>query len=421
MNVSINVDCPEVDEAAGDVLMTLPEDFIEQHAGTFATAITDTGWTLEDARWYHDLRDLATGTPTAVDRPWKALEHAVRATMTGAERAAALQALGTFRTVLAGVREDDAWAFSDLSDDFDTSAPSYAPGPLADRVVYAEGLTTFVGHGGCGKSTIAQAIALDAIRAGVFVVHLDWEQGQRAVLRKYVQLGATMAELKGNLGYVWQPGAVTIDRLRQLVDGRPALVLVDSFSKAAAAAGLSGTDWQGHGTFANNLNAFGVEMGCPVVLIDHRAKRDGKGTRWADGAHGKYDAASAQWNVDVSRRFDERTPGEVVMTRVKARHGGLDTHARIALGGDGLDRIRLRRVAKGDAPALKVERDVIAFLRAAGGPLTMTSIEKADGVEGKATVIREAVKRLAADEDSPVCEVRGSRYPRYALRDGSNG
>ena len=409
---------PEVDEAAWDVLMALPEHFIEQHATVFAAAILDAGWTLDEARFYSELADLVGEPPAAVDRPWRALENSTRAVVGRAERDAAVQAIHNLRRVLAAAREEDAWTFSDLSDDLDASVPGYAPGALAERIVYGEGLTTFVGHGGCGKSTIAQAIALDAMRAGLFVVHLDWEQGQRAALRKYAQLGAGMDELRGNLGYLWQAGALTIDRLRQLADGRDALVLVDSFSKAATAAGLSGTDWQGHGALANDLNAFGVEMCCPVVLIDHRAKRDGKGTRWADGAHGKYDAASAQWNVDVARRFDERTLGEVVLTNVKARHGALDTHARIALGGDGLDRIRLRRVAKGDAPALKVERDVIAFLRAAAGPLTMTAIER-DGHCGKATAVREAVKRLAADDDSPVCEVPGSRHPRYALRDGS--
>ncbi len=278
--------------------------------------------------------------------------------------------------------------------------------------MYSSGLTTFVGHGDTGKSTIGQAVALDAIRDGRFVVHLDWEQGQADVVRKYLQLGAGMEELRGSLGLPESPGAITLDRLRRLApQGREMFALVDSFAKAAAAAGLSGTDWAGHGTLASDLNTFGIEHDCPVLLIDHLAKAGTGTTTHASGSHEKFDAAYAQWDVSVAQRFDEATAGEVVLTNAKARRGGLDDQVRYALGGDGHERINVRRVQKGEASAFKVDREILAFLREATEPQTKAVI--GDKVPGNDHKVREGLDRLVAS--GHVRAVKGKRWARYEV------
>lgn len=405
----------EIDAAAENALSSfLSSDGLTARAGSLLRAAIDSAQLdRPEGATYSGLEWIEEHERSADPKPWQAL-RALVAHLPRAEQDDARSNLRILEALLTQANEDAGFAFDDLTNLEDGSLTfSYAPGPLAGRIVLGDGLTTFAGHGGSGKSTLAQALALDAMRAGRFVIHLDWEQGKARTARKYRQLGATDADL-GMLGYLWQPGEVTIDRLHSLAAGRrDVFVLVDSFSKAASAAGLSGTDWAGHGDFASMLNAFGAETGSPVLLLDHLAKSEGKGARWADGAHGKYDAARGQWTVSVERPFRDDRLGGILLTCTKDNDSALDTHARFALGGDGPNRIELRRVGAGDVPRLKIERDVIAFLGSQEEPQTLGDIEKA--VTGKARVVTALVKALAKDEDAPVIVVKVGRYEKYTV------
>jgi hypothetical protein len=119
--------------------------------------------------------------------------------------------------------------------------------------------------------------------------------------------------------------------------------------------------------------------------------------------------------VSVERKFRADKLGGLLLTNTKDRDSSLETHARYALGGDGPGRINFRRVDSGDVPALKTERDVIAFLRDAGEPQSQTAVENA--VTGKAIPIREALRRLAEDDGSPVVAVGSVARPKYEIRD----
>lgn len=391
-------------------------DIYDHDAAVLAAALIDAGWTLEAAaRWLPDFaiwsereRPSITAAANKITAPWERLGE-----VGGRAAAEARQALEEAAPTVA--EDSGDWTASDF-DAVDLEAPvSFVPGPLADRVIFAEGLTTFAGEGDTFKSTIAQAVALDAVRAGVFVVHIDYEQGPKLTARKYARLGATGEERQVLAsGHFWQPGAITPAKLATVINGREALVIIDSFSKAADAAGLGSTDWPAHGAFANDLNAFGVEHECAVLLIDHQAND----TKYADGAKGKFYAASAQWRVQVParKRPTEHVPGEATLTKTKhGREGGLDTHARYGLGGDGLDKIRVRRLDAGDATPLAKDLQIIEFLRAhhedGGDPLPLDRIAHKDAVKGRATEVRNAVKRLAADPQGPVLETDG----RYAF------
>lgn len=381
-------------------------------APVFAAALIDAGWALEAAEawlpdfapWTERERPALIAAAGKVVRPWQRLSVA------GGPGDAASRARRALEVAAPQAKGDD-WTPSGF-DGLDLEAPvAFAPGALADRVVYAEGLTTLAGEGDSFKSTIAQAVALDAIRAGMFVLHADYEQGANVTAKKYKRLGATEEEVRAlGAGYFSHPGAITPARLAAIIDGRNALVIVDSFAKAASAAGLGPTDWAAHGDFANALNAFGIEHGCAVVLIDHQAGD----TKYADGARSKFNAASAQWRVQVpaGKRPTEHQRGEVTLTRVKhGREGGLDTHVRYALGGDGLDKIRVQRLDKGDPTALGRDLQIIEFLRehheAGGDPLPLDRIAHKDAVRGRSQDVRKAVKRLAEDPQAPVREIDG--------------
>ncbi len=243
-------------------------------------------------------------------------------------------------------------------------------------------------------------------------MHLDWEQGPHRTLRKYAQLGANAGDLApDSMTYLWRPGEITPERLHGWTEQHgPVLVVVDSFAKAIAAAGIGEQAWGAHGAFVSMLNAYAVDRDCPVLLIDHKGRDSGN---LASGAASKFDAARAQWSVKATRPFDADRLGEITLTCEKDSDSVLDSTVRYALGGDGPDRIDLRRVAKGAVPLQRLDRDIIEYLRSQQRSQSMSEIVAA--VKGDDKAIRAAVKRLAADELSEVREVPGDRHPRYEV------
>jgi hypothetical protein len=402
----------QIDQAAGVVLDYIAgiDDVERTVYPLFVTAFREAGYRPEDLAAYAECSILLDADEAVSVKPWQKIVALVRSGIDEpTARRQAVEAVSALRDVLTAAGETRGWTVTAL-DAVEIVPVTYAPGDLAQGVVYASGLTTLAGHGESGKSTLAQAIALDALRAGTAVIHLDYEQGPERVKRKYAQLGATPEEQR-RVRYVWRPEAITADRLTDLAAGDDALVLVDSFSKASTAAGLSGTDWQGHGDLADMLNAWGVDNGDPVLLIDHL---NGSGTRTekhAAGSTQKYNAAAAQWTLSVSKKFNERRRGEVVMVNVKARDGQLDDEVRIAVGGDGPDVVRVERVAAGQTSTDDAEARVLAFLGSQDKPVTKEAIR--EGAAMKKARNDEAVERLLAT--GLIAEVPGGRYPRYKL------
>ncbi len=370
-----------------------------------AAGVRAAGYGPDDLTGYPSALELLEQPPAVSARPWRQAVSMARDV--GREAVEAVEAL---HDVLTAVEEARGWAFEDVT----AVAPyaiEFAPGKLAEGVIPDAGVTGLIGHGGMGKSTFAQAVAVDALRAGRTVVHLDWEQGRDIAIAKYRQLDATDEDLS-RLRYVWTPSRITRERLHAAADGDDVLVLVDSFAKAAAAAGLSGTDWAGHGALVNELNAFGVEYGAPVLLIDHLNREGTRSTKMADGSHGKYDSASASWTLTATKKFGPSVRGEILLVNGKAvRVGELEDEVRYGIGGDGVDRVRIERAAAGQVQADAIEERILSFLGDQDEPASKTAI--AEGVRGKAIDIRSAVDRLEAA--GKLLALEGSRGSLYSV------
>lgn len=389
-----------IDEAATGLSMVLPDAWVDDDRhpawGLLSAAVRLDG-DASELRVHEDLAWLVEPAPAVVARPWRDLEDAIRDALDGQERKRAVRAVQNLRAALREGAEDAAFEFADLAGLNNTPTPAkYAPGPLAHRVVSGNGLTTLAGKGDSGKSWLAQGFALDAMRAGYFTVHLDWEQGGpdartgdpgRAISR-YLKLGSSIDEMHGMLGFKWRPGALSVERLHDLAgDYENVFVLVDSFAKAAAAAGIGSTDWAAHGEFVSMLNAFAVDRDCPLVLIDHKGRDSGS---LAGGAASKFDAATAQWSV-ATKGFSATKRGAIDLTNDKDRDSAFDAKASYGTGGRGEDRNDLERVGTAaEVASSEVARSIREALRDA--PLSGKALEQAVG--GKATRVREERDRM---------------------------
>lgn len=420
----LNLDGDAIEEAADDLLVAFSaaedrrEGFISDHAAVVVAALADAGWSVSDVLAFGEHSELAGLLPESqrgreqaeakartIANPWhllrrdllSALQPRANQARLDEERdlAAAEKALDALpRTLRASAPRSAAArapeAFADLGP---VAAAKTLPGDLGS-MIYAEGATVWFGEPEHGKSLAAQAAAVEAMRAGMRVVHLDGEQGTQDAGPVYAALGVDPAELTslGLLHYEYDD-ALNFDGA-YLAGLAPSLVIVDSFARLAAARGITDAQYAAQGNLMNELQAFGLRNACAVLVIDHTTKSPGKGDRYAVGGGSKLGAARGQYFVKRERKFTPDKAGVVSFTNVKGRRPGLPSWLRLEVGGEGYEKISFRPSLDKSVPADRIELDVHEFVRAQAVPLSRNKIRQA--ITGKNDVIDAATDRLVA-------------------------
>ncbi|WP_261565453.1 AAA family ATPase [Frankia gtarii] len=215
------------------------------------------------------------------------------------------------------------------------------PVRICDGLLYLGHLHQLIGAPEAGKSTVGAAWVLDELRGDGRVVWLDEEAGPEQMVEKLLALGATPGMLApARLAYVPFPGrtwgapdVAALDDLMTAV--RPTLVVVDSVSAFASAAGLNDSDNTDTSRIYKTVYLrMARQHGAAVVVLDHLTKSD-EGGRFARGAGSKLGLVDVSWRLDVVKPFDRANDGLLKLTIGKDRRGYLHRahEVRVTTGG----------------------------------------------------------------------------------------
>jgi hypothetical protein len=279
----------------------------------------------------------------------------------------------------------------------------YMPGELSHRMVYAIGVTGFSGHPKSMKTTLVCRLVLDAMRRGLHVVYLDWENGEDETARRFAALGAEDTILSERLIYLPFPGPPIWTEVAAVWDEFPnAVGIWDSTRGILRSLGLNEDKAAETGRFMDAVTSFALESKSPHMLIDHVTKTTTEHTGYSRGSGDKLAAVQAQWYVKCPNEITETDPGEIEVVRWAARSGYLNRRHRFAVG-DGQGGLPFRRLDASQSPQARQERAIIGYLKGSDEPLSINKISEA--VEGRDSDIGDLVKALAQDDERPVREV----------------
>lgn len=199
-------------------------------------------------------------------------------------------------------------------------------------VLYREGLTWLSGEPESGKSFLALAWALDAVKKGESVIWLDEEAGPRDTLSKLTALGASSSDLDGRFLYLSPLGrdlSRTAGQFIALVKASDCrLVVLDS---AAAVLANAGVDEDKNSQVTSLVNQailpISKELGIATIVIDHKSKSNVK-SRYSRGASAKLGIVDLALNVEATRPFSRGNSGTIRLTVMKDRWGDFGRDAQ---------------------------------------------------------------------------------------------
>lgn len=196
------------------------------------------------------------------------------------------------------------------------------------RLGYTRATQAIVGPSEVGKTLAMVAMAIDELRAGGSVLHLDTDDnGADSTFALYLSFGADPAVLSDPKRFRYST-VRTADGARRFVadaaEWKPSMAILDAVAPFLALFGYdpnSNSDYRAwHAEIPQRLSAAGAS----VWQIDHLNRADGDSARHAGGAGQKLAAISGvQYNVSVLEPFVPGQGGASVLKIAKDRPGGV--------------------------------------------------------------------------------------------------
>ncbi len=279
------------------------------------------------------------------------------------------------------------------------------PGWIVDRFIGSVGATSLVGFGETGKSMLALAAALTVcsgdnvwlgLDAGLIgpVLFLDWEAGQEQHAWRLHQLCQGVRRDCPD-GILYRREGLPLARsvtavARHVAHNNAALLIVDSVMLARG-----GDAFGAESTVA--LYAALGQIGCPTLLVDHRAKHSqDSGDQGPYGSVANLNSARLVWGA---RTVGVTDGADIRLRRVKANyHGRLEDHAWQLRFGNQNQSARFNRVdAAGVLPGgeATLQDRIVGALQAAGYQ-GLTAREAAAQAGGSEAVVRATLSKLKA-------------------------
>lgn len=196
---------------------------------------------------------------------------------------------------------------------------------------YAGQVNVLFGDPESGKTLVAQAAVVEALRDGRRVLFVDIDHnGPQATVHRLLAMGAPRDALADPTRFRYvepedKPHLVAV--VADSADWRPAVAVVDSIGELLPLMNLSSNSPDDF-TIANTsvLKPLAMSGAC-VVAIDHLAKNtDSRASGQTGTAAKKRAAGGVSIRVTVSRPFTPGRGGAAVLTINKDRHGGLREH-----------------------------------------------------------------------------------------------
>lgn len=204
--------------------------------------------------------------------------------------------------------------------------PSYGAfgGPLP--LFYAEGVHWLQGESESGKTWVALALVVEALRAGGRAIVVDHEDSRDGVLSRLRDLGVAAGEL-ARLVYVSGQDVAHAELAAHLAgtDRDYALLVVDGVTSALSAAGLSGRDEQEVTRWADAV----PRRARMAVVVDHVVKSPDERNGMAIGSQAKKSVVTGtSFEVRCTAKFGRGTAGQVELRLQKDKRGGVRGRAR---------------------------------------------------------------------------------------------
>lgn len=206
------------------------------------------------------------------------------------------------------------------------------PEMVAGGMLYPGAVHCLAGQPGGGKTTVAAWWLLTHIRAGGHVMLLDEESGPELAAEKFLDLGASPAELRPpHFSYVPFPARgwnlADVAQLHDRIAERgPGIVAWDS---AAAFLSMAGRDENSAaevtGFWQRVLVPCARQHGAAVVVVDHTGKGEHGG--FGRGSSAKKASSDVQFILETIRPFNRGQDGLLSLTTSP----GKDRRGRLAV------------------------------------------------------------------------------------------
>lgn len=217
---------------------------------------------------------------------------------------------------------DEAWEFSPK-----------IPGTDDRYLVYKEGITVVAGKSGQGKSWCGMDLARRALDNDRPVLYFDFENAEKIVKRRMLQIGADPQQLgeDGNLyislaaeylNSVANVSAVEQFRAQLLAESlaiRPSLIVFDSMShlRDQLANGASSNDEDAYIPIFRAVRSVISALGIPAVIIAHTPKGNDRTVRGSDAISNQSDTVVF---VEATTAFTRDRDGVLSIFVGKDRH-----------------------------------------------------------------------------------------------------
>jgi hypothetical protein len=217
--------------------------------------------------------------------------------------------------------------------------PKPRPGELLSRadgkcLFYRGKVNGIYGAPESGKTWIALAAIVEEVKQGGFAVFVDIDHnGSEQLVLWLAALGLEPAAIADPSRFrLYEPDGAAQYRItmKQLIDEKPTLLVVDSIGELLPMLGLKSLDNDEVRRGLRPLALFADETGCCIITVDHITK-DAGNTKYAIGAGGKKAMVNGSYiYVDAITQPVPGRIGKLKLTIEKDRLGGVraDAEAR---------------------------------------------------------------------------------------------
>lgn len=237
----------------------------------------------------------------------------------------------------AAVNMDDLFTPADMSflddDDFGLGIEPADIGTRTDgvKLLHSGASYSVQAPPGSGKSFVAQALAAEVLAGGGNVLYLDYEDSNRKVARRLVDLGVSKSTLKDSTRYFYnRPPVHTADAPNQfakmLAGNEWSLIVLDGVNRAMGLAGYDSNSDKDTNAWVDEVARVLEATGATVVRVDHTAKNGNDSSAKGSGSK---DAAltGASLTAIVEHKFGPGRRGVMRLKVNKDRPGWLTAHA----------------------------------------------------------------------------------------------
>lgn len=191
--------------------------------------------------------------------------------------------------------------------------------PLFEDLLVDQGIHTFTGKPGAGKSISTIAIAVRLIQNGKTVAYIDADGNGGRINERLLSMGASQEDLEARFHYykAAKLDVTSFESLLRVINLD--LVVFDNLTNLLSRASVHENDNTAVAGWFNDYAAKVREMGAAALILDHPAKSATGG--YARGGSSKLAEEDMAWTITTVENFDKSKVGKVKLKRNKANDG----------------------------------------------------------------------------------------------------